>query len=70
MDDDREASLYVDDGGALQGDPLFVGPFTDAVKMVWAMETVPRSYARIVTANWVYEAGQLECMRREDEGEL
>jgi hypothetical protein len=68
VDDDREASLYVDDGGALQGDALFVGPFTDAVKMVWAMQPVARSYARIVTPDWVYEAGQLECMRREDEG--
>jgi hypothetical protein len=62
------ASLYVDDGDVLQGDALFVGPFTDAVKMVWAMSPAARSYARIVTADWVYEARQLECMRREDEG--
>jgi hypothetical protein len=67
---DDQASLYVDDGGALQGDPLFVGPFTDAVKMVWAMETVARGYARIVTAEWTYEAAQLECMRLEDEGPI
>jgi hypothetical protein len=62
------ASLYVDDSGALQGDALFVGPFTDAVKMVWAMPAASRLSARIVTPDWVYEAGQLECMRREDEG--
>jgi hypothetical protein len=62
------ASLYVDDGGALQGDALFVGPFTDAVKMVWAMPAASRLKVQIVTPDWVYEAAQLEDMRREDEG--
>jgi hypothetical protein len=62
------ASLYVDDGGALQGDALFVGPFTDAVKMVWVMPAASRLRARVVTPDWVYEAAHLEDMRREDEG--
>jgi hypothetical protein len=63
------ATLYVDNG-ALRGQALFVGPFIDAVKMVWVMPPVSRLKARIVTPDWTYEAGQIEDMRREDEGEI
>jgi hypothetical protein len=70
MDGDSEASLYVDDGGELEGDPLFTGSITAALKIVWAMQPAARGCARIVTVEWVYQAPQIERMRREDAGEL
>jgi hypothetical protein len=69
MDDEPQATLYLDHG-ALKGEPLFTGSFIEAVKMVWVMAPVARSYARIETAEWSYDAGQIEDMRREDEGEI
>jgi hypothetical protein len=67
MHDQREATLYLDHG-AVKGGPLFIGRFTTAVKMAWAMEATARACARIETPAWVYDAAQLESMRKEDEG--
>jgi hypothetical protein len=71
MDEDREASLYLDtDGGGLIGEAIFAGSFVDACKLVWALTPVARTYVRIETADASYDAAQLESMRCEDEGRI
>jgi hypothetical protein len=69
MDDEPEASLYVDIG-PFQGVPLFTGSFVDMYKMVGVMPAASRLKARIVTASGTYVAAQIEGMQREGEGEI
>jgi hypothetical protein len=61
-----EASLYLDTQGALTNEPIFVGTFRNACKMVWAMTAVARGYARIETPDQSYAAADLEHLRSED----
>jgi hypothetical protein len=65
MDDESEASLYVDIGPSPE-EPLFTGAFVDMCDMVWVMPAASRLRARIVTADWTYEPAQLEYMRCKD----
>jgi hypothetical protein len=67
---EMEAALYLDDQGALTGEPLFEGAFTDASRFVWAMKPDAWIYARIETPGRTYSAAELESMRKEDEGEI
>jgi hypothetical protein len=57
-------------GDADTGVPILRGAFEDACKFVWSMPADERAGVCLIEGDVVYDAAQLESMRREDLGEI